>query len=376
MKRPYYDRLEEWPHSGDFRSVDGIFSSSWAIFPSPGSLMAPDFEFHEGQKWAVKMDGGVFEVNYELVKIDDEQHLAFIEGRNCVCLNGMAGDKRWNASWIVDTRTGVIQRLDIEDLTQAIIERFYINDPNKNLLDQPDFYSDAQQLIDKYISKHPSHTQNTAYQVDHLSGMSVTGEVLIGTDKNEPYDVRLTKTNVNYGIVGLYNFYRTQIIKHKSKNNLYFLFTRWGRIGDAEGQYQLTPYSTLDECRKEFLKVFREKTDFLKTLINRQAIRLNIDKTQLDIEWMPVSQLKRETLQKARDLLIELKNNIEKKQELTLAIQRGKTIEQQKQFKTILDSIYKYINEYYTIIPLRGYADEKLPIIDNEGQLKQQEKII
>ncbi|CAF3862176.1 unnamed protein product [Adineta steineri] len=315
--------------------------------------------------------------------------------------------------------------------TQAIIERFYINDPNKNLLDQPDFYSDAQQLIDKYISKHPSHTQNTAYQVDHLSGMSVTGEVLIDTDKNEPYDVRLTKTDVNYGIVGLYNFYRMQIIKHKSKNNLYFLFTRWGRIGDAEGQYQLTPYSTLDECRKEFLKVFREKTgnawkdtnqfeikpkkytliklnereihkysnvpidfehlqtehvssklhssifkDFLKTLINRQAIRLNIDKTQLDIEWMPVSQLKRETLQKARDLLIELKNNIEKKQELTLAIQRGKTIEQQNQFKSILDSIYKYTNEYYTIIPLRGYADEKLPIIDNEGQLKQQEKIL
>ncbi|CAF0956920.1 unnamed protein product [Adineta steineri] len=204
----------------------------------------------------------------------------------------------------------------------------------------------------------------------------------------------------NYGIVGLYNFYRTQIIKHKSKNNLYFLFTRWGRIGDAEGQYQLTPYSTLDECRKEFLKVFREKTavpidfqslqtehvssklhlsifkDFLKTLINRQAIRSNIDKTQLDIEWMPVSQLKRETLQKTRDLLIELKNSIEKKQELTLAIQRGKTIEQQNQFKTILDSIYKHTNEYYTIIPLRCYADEKLPIIDNERQLKQQEKIL
>ncbi|CAF0872639.1 unnamed protein product [Adineta steineri] len=67
------------------------------------------------------------------------------------------------------------------DSTQAIIERFYINDPNKNLLDQPDFYSDAQQLIDKYISKHPPHTQNTAYQVDHLYGMSITGEVLIET---------------------------------------------------------------------------------------------------------------------------------------------------------------------------------------------------
>jgi predicted DNA-binding WGR domain protein len=60
--------------------------------------------------------------------------------------------------------------------------------------------------------------------------------------------------------MGLYNFYRMQIIKHKSKTNLFFLFTRWGRIGDDQGQYQLTPYSTLDKCRKEFIKVFREKT--------------------------------------------------------------------------------------------------------------------
>ena len=321
---------------------------------------------------------------------------------------------------------------DQTDSLPATIERFYINDPNKNLLDsQPDFYSDAQQLIDKYLATHPSHTENAAYQVDRLSGMSVTGEVLIDNEKNEPYDVRLTKTDVNYGIVGLYNFYRMQIIKHKSKTNLYFLFTRWGRIGDDEGQYQLTPYSTLDECRKEFLKVFREKTannwkdtdqfetkpkkytliklneremhkysdvsidfnrlqseqthppsklhshaykNFLKTLINRQAIRININKTQLDVEWMPVSQLKRETLQKARDLLIELKKDIEKKQKLTLDNQRSKSIEQQNELKIIMDSIYKHTNEYYTIIPLRGYAEEKLPIIDNEQMLKQQEK--
>lgn len=149
---------------------------------------------------------------------------------------------------------------DGTDPTPATIERFYINDPNKNLLGQPDFYSDAQQLIDQYVATHPSHSYNSAYKVDYLSGMSQTGEVLIDEEKEEPYDVRLTKTDVTYGTHGLYNFYRMQIIKHKSKSNLYFLFTRWGRIGDAEGQYQLTPYSTLDECRKEFTKVFREKT--------------------------------------------------------------------------------------------------------------------
>lgn len=316
--------------------------------------------------------------------------------------------------------------------TQATIERFYINDPNKNLLESLDFYSDAQQFIDKYISKHPSHIKNSAYDVDDLSGMSKTGEVVIDSDKNEPYDVRLTRIDVSYGIHGLYNFYRMQIIKHKSKSNLYFLFTRWGRIGD-DGQYQLTPFSNLDECRKEFLKVFREKTgnawrdtnefeakskkytliklnerqrykhsnvpidfnllqseykhpssklqspgfkNFLKTLINPQAIRTNIDKTQLDIEWMPVSKLNRKTLEKAQDLLIELQNVIDKKQELGLDAKRAKTPEQQNEIKSLLESIYKYTNEYYSIVPLRGYADEKLPVIDSEDKLKKQQKIV
>jgi predicted DNA-binding WGR domain protein len=322
---------------------------------------------------------------------------------------------------------------DPTNSTLATIEHFYINDPNKNLLDSsPDFYLDAQLFIDKYISTHPSHTENTAYQVDHLSGMSLTGEVLIDNEKNEPYDVRLIKIDVSYGVYGFYNFYRMQIIKHKSKNNLYFLFTRWGRIGD-DGQHQLTPYSTLDECRKEFLKVFREKTgnawkdtnqfeskikkytliklseremqkypnveidfnrlqseeqhpssklqsivykNFLKTLINRQAIRTNLNKTQLDIEWMPVSQLKRETLQKARDILIKLKKIFERKQELKLEILKAKTIENQNEMKTILESIYEYTNQYYTLIPLKGYSEQKLPIFNDEELLKNQEKIL
>ncbi|CAF2691907.1 unnamed protein product [Rotaria sp. Silwood2] len=312
-------------------------------------------------------------------------------------------------------------------------EKFYINDPNKKLLDKTNFYDDAQNLIDEYISNHPANKSNIEYKVDGLSGMSLTGEVLIDTDINEPYDVRLTKTDVSYGTHGLYNFYRMQIIKHKSKNNLYFLFTRWGRMGNDEGQHQLTPFLTFDECRKEFLKVFREKTgnawkdidqfqakpkkyslvrlneremkkyssvsiDFdrlqaeqecpssqlqssvyknlMRTLINRQAFRNNIHKTQLDIEWMPVSQLKRETLEKARDLLIKIKETIEKKNTFQKENQHKKTSDQKNEIKSILESIYQYTNEYYTLIPLNGYSDEKLSVIDNADILKAQEKIL
>ena len=312
-------------------------------------------------------------------------------------------------------------------------QKFYVNDPNEKLLDKPDFYSDAQNLIDEYISSHPSSKYNDAYQVDRFSGMSLTGEVLIDIDKNEPYDVRLTKTDVSYGTHGLYNFYRMQIIKHKSKNNLYFLFTRWGRIGIHEGQHQLTPYSTFDECRKEFLKVFREKTgnlwkdtdrfevkskkytlvklsdreirkhscvliDFdrlqaeheqlpsrlqspiyknlMRTLINRHAILKNINKTQLDVQWMPLSQLKRETLQKARSLLLKIKETIDKRDKFNRENQTKRTADQTNEFKSILESIYQYTNEYYTIIPLNGLLEEKLPVIDDDNALKNQEKIL
>ncbi|CAF3244348.1 unnamed protein product [Rotaria sp. Silwood2] len=331
--------------------------------------------------------------------------------------------------------------------TDEIIQRFSINDPNKKLLDQPDYYSDAQKFIDQYISLHPSTIINTAYQVDPLSNMSQTGEVLIDTQKNEPYDVRLTITDVNYGLIGLYNFYRMQIIKHKSKTNLYLLFTRWGRIGDGDGQYQLTPYSLFDECRQEFCKIFREKTgnlwentdqfqnkpkkytliqlnkrqlekytnvpiDFqqlqddnqhlpsklqsstykilFKTFLNPQTIRVNLNKTELDVEWMPVSQLKPENLQKARDILVQLKKDIEQKEQLKLTIQQTMCTEQndkiqsntqspiddiqRSQFKLILNSIGKLTNEYYSIIPLQGYGDERLPIIDSEQAVKAQEQ--
>lgn len=311
--------------------------------------------------------------------------------------------------------------------------KFEINDPNKKLSDKTDFYKDAQNFINDYISKHPPKKIESEYKVDPLSGMSLTGEIMIDAENNEPYDIRLAKTDVSYGTHGLYNFYRMQIIKHKSKNNLYFLFTRWGRIGDNEGQHQLTPYSTYDECRKEFLKVFREKTGnvwkdidqfeskpkkyslvrlddhetnkasnvwidfdklaaeneqapsqlqssayktFLRTLINRQAFRRSIRRTQLDVSWMPVSQLKRETLEKARNALIKLKECLKKRDEFKAENPTPKSSDAKNELKSILDSIYKNTNEYYTLIPLNGYADEKLAVIDNDDLLKAQEKVL
>ncbi|CAF4614586.1 unnamed protein product [Rotaria sp. Silwood2] len=114
LKRPYFDRLEEQELSGDLRSQDHPFGFTWMLFPSPESLMIPNIIFYEGQKWSVKMIGGLFEIQYELTKIDYEQHIAYIDGWNGICLNRAAGNKKWNASWIVDTRSEIIKRMQLE----------------------------------------------------------------------------------------------------------------------------------------------------------------------------------------------------------------------------------------------------------------------
>ncbi|CAF2682426.1 unnamed protein product [Rotaria sp. Silwood2] len=328
--------------------------------------------------------------------------------------------------------------MDTEHLTN---QRFIVNDPNKNLLGPTDYYSDAQTYINQYIAARPLDDENSIHKVDPLSNMSETGGIVWDTEKNEPYDVRLTITDVDYGLIGLYNFYRMQIIKHKTKTNFYLLFTRWGRIGDGDGQHQLTPYSSLEECRAEFCKIFRDKTgnpwentdqfekkpkkytliklndrqthkhmnvpilfqqleneseqipsklqsiaykNFFKTFLNDQIIRENINKANLDVEWMPVSQLKPESLQRARDILAQLAVNIEQKDKLKLIIQQTisdeaqtssvESTDERTEFKRLIDLICRLNNEYYSIIPLQGYGAEKIPMIDSLEAVKIQEQ--
>lgn len=49
-----------------------------------------------------------------------------------------------------------------------------------------------------------------------------------------------------------------QLVRQKGKD-MYILFTRWGRIGDR-GQFQHTPFASMEEAEKEFRKVYREKS--------------------------------------------------------------------------------------------------------------------
>lgn len=311
--------------------------------------------------------------------------------------------------------------MEIEEIPR---KSFIVSDPNESLLDVPDYYSDAQQYIDEYVATQSMTISSNVYKVDPLSKLSATADIVIDSKNNEPFDIRLTITDVDDGLIGLYNFYRMQIIKQRNETDLYLLFTRWGRIGDGNGQHQLTPYSSFEECRAEFCKIFLEKTgnswdnpnrferqskkytvvqlknsqtcksanvpidfgrlndetqhipsklksdaykNFFKMFLNAGAIRTNLEKTNLDIEWMPISQLKSESIQRARDILTKLKTDIEHKDQLKLLIQQRNIddmSDDQAEFKCLLESICQLTNEYYSVIPLQGYGSEKLPMID------------
>ena len=45
----------------------------------------------------------------------------------------------------------------------------------------------------------------------------------------------------------------------KIKSKIYILWTRWGRNG-SNGQYQRTPFGTLEGAKQEFDRVFKQKT--------------------------------------------------------------------------------------------------------------------
>ena len=97
-------------------------------------------------------------------------------------------------------------------------------------------------------------------------------------EKNNFYSITLVKVDIQYGFYSKNVYYRMQITRDKIRN-IYVLFTNWGRIG-TEGQFQLTPYFILEDCVKEFEKIFKQKTgndykmEFIKKPKKYQLVKI------------------------------------------------------------------------------------------------------
>lgn len=166
-------------------------------------------------------------------------------------------------------------------LTHKSLAAFQVNDhdPFINSTDKFDYIKDSETFLN---SQHPANSDSMVvdkdyFTVDRLSNMHKIGRLVWDKKFNVPYDVILTKTDVSYGLYGIHNFYKIQLISYSYNNEedkqqqMCVLFTRWGRIGD-QGQCQRTPFASLSEAKDEFAKLFKQKTanDFVDTVLEKK----------------------------------------------------------------------------------------------------------
>lgn len=77
-------------------------------------------------------------------------------------------------------------------------------------------------------------------------------------DLRKPYDVYMTKVDLRNGFYGEYTFYKMQMV-YDNNRDLYIVLTRYGRIGET-GMNQRTPFNTVDDAKKEFATIFKQKS--------------------------------------------------------------------------------------------------------------------
>jgi ankyrin repeat protein len=190
---------------------------------------------------------------------------------------------------LLEEFTKVLSKSTLEPHHMSKFSKFTITDKLYSSV-SVDFSKDADLFLKKYsnatngATMNGSHAEGEYFIVDPLSNMNKIGCLVWDQKANIPYDIILTKTDVSYGLYGMHNFYKMQLITHsfnhfhlKSKmlnnetpstngsvkkfdqNQMCVLFTRWGRIGDS-GQYQRTPFSNFQEAKEEFCKIFKQKT--------------------------------------------------------------------------------------------------------------------
>ena len=96
------------------------------------------------------------------------------------------------------------------------LNKFIVQDKFYSSNSLPDYSADSRLFLEKYLEKEKavgaSQDWTDCFKVDALSNMSKTGIVVWDQKHTIPYDVILTKTDVSYGLYGMHNFYKMQLI--------------------------------------------------------------------------------------------------------------------------------------------------------------------
>ena len=225
------------------------------------------------------------------------------------------------------------------------------------------FEEDAQQLIAEAEEKKAKEVYEKGDELDYVPlDTVIRGEkqykVYYDEDKR-PWDSYMTKVDLKNGPYGDYVFYKLQML-HDTNRDLYVVLTRYGRIGET-GMNQRTPFNEIEEAKKEFCTIFKQKTgnewetareefeakpkkynlvqvhysnvkhqdylapidyencakaaqpldkrteDLVEVISNVTMYQRAVSDLGIDQDLLPVSGLKKETIEKAKKILCELK---------------------------------------------------------------------
>lgn len=128
----------------------------------------------------------------------------------------------------------------------------------------PDFHGDAEKFLDEASKKEEDQIDEAKLRelvpVDRVGGFerSYSVYVEVNGELKKPWDCYLTKVDLKNGPWGCYVFYRMQLL-YDCVRELYVVFTRYGRIGE-DGMHQRTPFNSIDDAKKEFCTIFKQKT--------------------------------------------------------------------------------------------------------------------
>eukprot|EP00930_Biecheleria_cincta_P034410 TRINITY_DN23788_c0_g2_i1.p1 TRINITY_DN23788_c0_g2~~TRINITY_DN23788_c0_g2_i1.p1 ORF type:complete len:3105 (-),score=585.98 TRINITY_DN23788_c0_g2_i1:231-9545(-) len=228
----------------------------------------------------------------------------------------------------------------------------------------------------------------------------------------KPLDLVMTKVDVAQGPFGQNVFYRMQVLHEMNQDN-FFLFTRWGRTGES-GQFQCSPFESLEKATTEFCKIFKSKSG--NEWLEREQFDKKTGKYQLhEIKYsavkaqdalkmatwkklpakstpaplqrllavctepgllanvlasttvdQPLGLLKRKPLEHAQELLQKIKILVQRVGE-----ERQKSQPSGSRLQELADDIAKASNVIYELVPTRNFRHENVSPIDSIDKVKQ-----
>jgi ankyrin repeat protein/predicted DNA-binding WGR domain protein len=230
-------------------------------------------------------------------------------------------------------------------------------------VDFPTPYSNYEEDFDKFVEKCKEEAAKKKDEFEEKCPVdpNATGNYEVVMDGDLPFDCYMVKVDISYGYYSGNTFYKMQILREKIRD-IYIVFTRWGRVG-TDGQYQQTPFSKLEEAKKEFSSIFKSKTG------NLWEERLNFKKVDKKYRLVPVHKQHRvENFLKAfnyRDSRIP---------DTKLEHAVFKLIRRVCNYKTISTALRVEFNIDETVLPLQSLTKERL--LDAEAVLKSLAKAI